>query len=82
MCGVYDIEKHYEFERGRDVHEISSMKRAMGGHDKFFEQSPFCILRELFHSPHLTVHGFNRSHLKRLPPILLMSSEIDNVVPR
>ena len=49
MCGVYDIATHYEFERRRDVHELSTMKRAMGGCERFDEQSPTCLLSGLYH---------------------------------
>lgn len=29
MAGVYDIAKHYEYEAGRGVQELSTMKRAV-----------------------------------------------------
>ncbi|GAX73065.1 hypothetical protein CEUSTIGMA_g518.t1 [Chlamydomonas eustigma] len=45
MAGVYDVAKHYEFERARDVHEISMMKRAMDGFGGFAAMSPTTILR-------------------------------------
>jgi hypothetical protein len=31
MAGVYDIAKHYAYETDRGVHELSTMKRAVGG---------------------------------------------------
>ncbi len=45
MSAVYDIAKHYEFERSRGVHELSMMKRAMGGHGGFAAASPSVILQ-------------------------------------
>lgn len=44
IAGVYDIETHYQYEYGRGVAELSTMKRAMGGHHKFQSQSPALIL--------------------------------------
>lgn len=40
MAGVYDISKHFEFERMRGVEGISMMKRAMGGFSGFDAMSP------------------------------------------
>ncbi|MEW5313171.1 MAG: hypothetical protein WDW38_004760 [Sanguina aurantia] len=40
MAGVYDISKHFEFERMRGVEGISMMKRAMGGFGGFDAMSP------------------------------------------
>ena len=44
IAGVYDIETHYQYELGRGVAELSTMKRAMGGRHKFQSQSPALIL--------------------------------------
>lgn len=44
IAGVYDIETHYQYEYGRGVAELSTMKRAMGGRHKFQSQSPALIL--------------------------------------
>ncbi len=44
VAGVYDIETHYQYEYGRGVAELSTMKRAMGGRRKFQSQSPALIL--------------------------------------
>ena len=44
IAGVYDIETHYQYEYGRGVAELSTMKRAMGGRRKFATQSPALIL--------------------------------------
>lgn len=76
MCGVYDIATHYEYERGRGVNELSSMKGAMGGRDKFAEQSPTCILSNPANS-----NGFSSRHVDRLPKIVLVSSKKDTTVP-
>ena len=43
-AGVYDIGMHYQYEDGRGVAELSTMKRAMGGFPKFASQSPAIIL--------------------------------------
>mmetsp|Transcript_2864 Transcript_2864/g.7450 ORF Transcript_2864/g.7450 Transcript_2864/m.7450 type:complete len:319 (+) Transcript_2864:66-1022(+) len=40
LSGVYDIGDHYEWERGRGVHQVSAMARAMGGADRFAVTSP------------------------------------------
>ncbi|GFR41630.1 hypothetical protein Agub_g2357 [Astrephomene gubernaculifera] len=44
MSAVYDIAKHYEFEKSRAVHELSMMKRAVGGPAGFAAASPSVIL--------------------------------------
>ena len=44
IAGVYDIETHYQYEFGRGVAELSTMKRAIGGRPKFQSQSPALIL--------------------------------------
>lgn len=44
IAGVYDIETHYQYEYGRGVAELSTMKRAMGGRHMFPTQSPALIL--------------------------------------
>lgn len=44
ITGVYDIAKHYVYERERGVHELSTMKRAMGGFEHFAAMSPAVIL--------------------------------------
>ena len=44
IAGVYDIETHYQYEYGRGVAELSTMKRAIGGRHKFQSQSPALIL--------------------------------------
>lgn len=44
IAGVYDIETHYQYEYGRGVAELSTMKRAIGGRHKFQSQSPSLIL--------------------------------------
>ena len=40
MAGVYDIARHYEYEKGRGVAFLSTMERAIGGQDAFSSQSP------------------------------------------
>jgi hypothetical protein len=44
ITGVYDIAKHYSYEKNRGVHELSTMKRAMGGFEGFAAMSPAVIL--------------------------------------
>lgn len=44
MAGVYHISRHFEFEKARDVHELSMMKRAVGGFAKMGALSPISIL--------------------------------------
>jgi hypothetical protein len=44
ITGVYDIAKHYSYEKERGVHELSTMKRAMGGFEGFAAMSPAVIL--------------------------------------
>jgi len=40
LAGVYDVQKHYEYEAERNVHELSTMARAMGGPSNFKKHSP------------------------------------------
>jgi acetyl esterase/lipase len=44
MAGVYDIEKHFQYEKGRGVHTLSAMTRAMGGATNFGKFSPAVLL--------------------------------------
>ena len=44
MAGAYDIGMHYAYEEGRGVAYLSTMARAMGGHEGFASQSPAVIL--------------------------------------
>jgi acetyl esterase/lipase len=43
-AGMYDAAKHFHFERLRGVHELSTLKRAMGGCERFAAMSPAAIL--------------------------------------
>lgn len=45
-AGVYDIAMHYQYEDGRGVAELSTMKRAMQGFHGFASQSPAVILNK------------------------------------
>ena len=44
VAGVYDIARHYEYEFGRGVHELSTMKRAVGGLARAAAVSPSVVL--------------------------------------
>ena len=46
MAGVYDIAKHYEYEKSRGVAYLSTMERAIGGQENFEAQSPFQLLHK------------------------------------
>eukprot|EP00210_Caulerpa_lentillifera_P003857 g3684.t1 len=72
ISGVYDIAQHYQFEKDRGVHEISMMKRAMGGIQNFKSLSPTCILTDLKDS---------KLNINDLPKIVLITSLADCVVP-
>lgn len=63
MAGVYDIAEHYEYERSREVHHLSTMKRAVGGEEKFHMNSPTVVLKHSLQSKNIprprkmTLHG-------------------------
>ncbi|KAJ1624534.1 Alpha/Beta hydrolase protein [Pavlovales sp. CCMP2436] len=67
VAGVYNIASHFEFERGRGVHEVSPMKPAAGGPAGFASASPATIASQLLADqavllPHvLLVHGTDDS---------------------
>lgn len=44
VTGVYDIAKHYAYEKDRGVHSLSTMLPAMGGFQAFAANSPSVIL--------------------------------------
>lgn len=44
LAAVFDIAKHLEYEQTRNVHELSTMARAIGGPDNFARSSPAAIL--------------------------------------
>lgn len=45
MAGVYHIHRHFEYEKARGVHRLSTMERAVGGRKKFDANSPTVLLR-------------------------------------
>ena len=69
MAGVYDIARHYEYEKKRNVHHLSTMQRAVGGAESFAGQSPAVVL------------GSADIDVQRLPSIHLMASRGDITVP-
>lgn len=69
MAGVYDIERHYEYEKRRNVHHLSTMRRAVGGPASFAGQSPAVVL------------GSSEVDVRRLPSVHLMASRGDITVP-
>jgi acetyl esterase/lipase len=69
ISGVYDISKHYLWEKGRGVHEISPMKAAAGNTEPgFVKYSPTTLLSQL------------NTH-KAFPHAVLIHCENDDVVP-
>lgn len=46
MAGVYDLASHYEYERKREVHNLSTMARAGGGKNNLSYFSPTSIVRK------------------------------------
>ncbi|KAL0048047.1 hypothetical protein WJX82_006508 [Trebouxia sp. C0006] len=99
IAGVYDIETHYQYEFGRGVAELSTMKRAMGGRHKFQSQSPALILnaacgrKATMQVPDQAQGGMveikpgsrvwqgSLEEAGMLPPVTLMSSTADIIVP-
>jgi acetyl esterase/lipase len=47
LNGVYDIEKHYHFEKARGAHEFSPMSVAAISPDRWWECSPSLLLQEV-----------------------------------
>lgn len=62
LAGVYDIQKHYEYEAERNVHELSTMARAMGGPSNFKKHSPMLQVMDV-----LNEH-FRKAEPRLLPP--------------
>ncbi len=72
LSAVFDVVKHYEFETGRGVEEISPMKPACGGSELSFRRC----------SPTHQVHDFVRKHgSDLLPKMLLLHGILDDTVP-
>jgi len=70
LSGVYDIRKHYLFERQRLVSEISPLKTSNGLEVNFDRFSPALLIPQL--SP---------QQVLKLPPFLLLHGKVDDVVP-
>lgn len=70
LAGVYDIAKHYEFESKRCVHEVSPMKPAAGGPERFDSVSPALVAR-----------GLSPAEAARMPRVLLVHGTEDTTVP-
>ncbi len=77
LCGVYDIQAHYEFERARGVHVVSPMGAAAGPADRFWASSPTLLLQ---HWP-VTVAGQCHAYAQFLPRCLLLHGTADTTVP-
>ncbi|KAI9326058.1 Alpha/Beta hydrolase protein [Zopfochytrium polystomum] len=78
LAGVYDINKHFEFEAGRGVEEVSAMARVMGSTAQSFNAA----------SPAVLLRAFDRTlvesgRLRHLLPKhwLLVHGDIDATVP-
>jgi len=95
MCGVYNIETHYEYEDKRGVAMLSTMGRAMGGREKFKEMSPFHILEDRSSSSSSSSNSKSRSSdssgednndddvtKSSFPKTYLFTSDTDIVVPK
>ena len=72
LAGVFDIVKHFQFETGRGVEEISPLKPACGGTEASFKQfSPTYLIRDFIRK-----HGSDI-----LPQMLFVHGALDNIVP-
>jgi acetyl esterase/lipase len=71
MSGVYDIERHYEFECLRGVDQISPLSPACGG----------TVDQWRLTSPTLLVPTTDDSIITSLPPILFLHGDNDTTVP-
>lgn len=45
ICGVYDLARHYEYEKRRGVHWLSTMERVMGGQEGLTKFSPLSMIQ-------------------------------------
>lgn len=86
LAGVYDIMKHYYWEKSRGVHEISPMKPAGLGVDNFHKCSPTQLLQQnmttIFKNNELKDERFDEEQVRRLfPSTLLLHGTLDHVVP-
>jgi acetyl esterase/lipase len=70
IAGVYNIRDHFEFERGRGVHEVSPMKPAAGGPTNFASASPAIVASQLL-----------ADQAALLPHVLLVHGADDSTVP-
>ena len=72
LSGVYDVAKHFEYETGRGIEEVSPLKGACGGsEDAFMKYSAENRVKEFIGS-----HGSTM-----LPSMLFLHGVLDNVVP-
>jgi len=78
IAGVYDIHKHYSWEAGRGLHEISPMKGSVESADKLVDYSPTIILRNR-RTDTQEIPRDRRQHV--FPPSLLIHGAGDVVVP-
>jgi len=72
LSGVFDIQKHYEFETGRGLNEISPMKEACGNSQTGFAKcSPTYLIRDF-----IDKHGSGV-----LPDSIFIHGALDDTVP-
>jgi acetyl esterase/lipase len=71
LCGVYNIEKHYHFEKARGAHEFSPMSVAAIGPDRWWESSPTLLIPKV---PRNLIQSF-------WPDTFLLHGMCDTTVP-
>ncbi len=71
LCGPFDLERHYAYERARGVHQISPLKPCNGSQPQ--------ALRA--HSPTHLITQLTPAQVQRLPRFCLIHGLLDDVVP-
>jgi acetyl esterase/lipase len=81
LSGVFDIPRHYEFERKRGVERFSPMAAACTTRNKSGSSAPAVTLRDWkLRSPTRLLRAQPAS-LKRFPPCLVCHGALDTTVP-
>ncbi|GMH33903.1 hypothetical protein BSKO_01737 [Bryopsis sp. KO-2023] len=81
ICGAYSIAEHFEYEKGRGVHGLSCMERAMEGKEKFEAMSPAVVVDRIVSPGKGCKSEYPKKTLKHLPALTLLAAEEDTTVP-
>jgi acetyl esterase/lipase len=80
LSGVYDIEKHYDYESGRGVQHLSPMGAAAISKDVFWRCSPTLLIQKRLRDNTAYSKEYMQQH-HHFPHVAVIHGDEDDVVP-